>query len=161
MSRLHLEHLQCHAAAATPAAAAPRPASLCVEAGPYTHQTAVIRMALPTTERPVWHCGERTAKLESAACRRFPYCQNLLFSAARGREHALHGAFTAALTCTAVGWSEISLHPVTRRLLPAAPQPGERAVSTHPLANRPIDLRSGTRKGDDVTVRLARAYIRP
>ena len=34
-------------------------------------QTAVIRMALPTTERLVWHCGEHTAKSESASRCRF------------------------------------------------------------------------------------------
>ena len=28
-------------------------------------------MALPTTERLGWHCGEHAARLESAECRRF------------------------------------------------------------------------------------------
>ena len=34
-------------------------------------QTAVIRMALSTTERLVWHCGDHTVKLESASGGRF------------------------------------------------------------------------------------------
>ena len=37
----------------------------------HARQTAGIRMALPTTERLVWHCGAHTAKPESASWRRF------------------------------------------------------------------------------------------
>ena len=37
----------------------------------HTRQTAGISMAPTTTERRVWHCGDHTAKLESAPCRRF------------------------------------------------------------------------------------------
>ena len=37
----------------------------------HARQTVGIRMALPTTERLVWHCGDRTAKPESASRGRF------------------------------------------------------------------------------------------
>ena len=37
----------------------------------HARQSVGIRMALSTTERPVWHCGDHIAKLESAICRRF------------------------------------------------------------------------------------------
>ena len=37
----------------------------------HARQTVGIRMALSTTERLVWYCGDRTAKLESATCCRF------------------------------------------------------------------------------------------
>ena len=32
----------------------------------HARQTMVIRMMLPTTERLFWHCGDHTAKPESA-----------------------------------------------------------------------------------------------
>ena len=33
----------------------------------HARRTVGMRMALPTTERLVWHCGEHTAKPESAS----------------------------------------------------------------------------------------------
>ena len=37
----------------------------------HARQTLRKRVALSTTEQPVWHCGDHIAKLESAICRRF------------------------------------------------------------------------------------------
>ena len=39
--------------------------------GFHARRTAVIRMALPTTERLVWRCGDHTAKPKSAPGDRF------------------------------------------------------------------------------------------
>ena len=51
-------------------------------AGIHVRQAAVLRMALLTTERLVWHCGGHTAKPDSASWRRSPMTADLLCSAA-------------------------------------------------------------------------------
>ena len=69
-----------------------RDRSVRVEAGVVIHmyharRTVGITMALPTTERLLWHCGEHTAKPNVGVWTPIAYCQTLLFSVARGYEY--------------------------------------------------------------------------
>ena len=51
----------------------------------HARRTVGIRMALSTTERLVWHCGDHTAKLASTTCRRFFSSPKIVFCRSRWR----------------------------------------------------------------------------
>ena len=80
-------------------------------------------MALPTTERLVWHCGEHTAKPDSASWRRSPMTADLLCSAARVKPRLIKRSSAPKPSKTAKRMPPSGRHDALRRaaIAPRAP----------------------------------------
>ena len=111
---------------------------------PHARQTVGIWMTLLTAERLVWHCGDHTAKPESASRGRF-LLPNLLFSVARGSKgrgdqqarepgpwlahtwFCLHTTQLCSRILARSGWTWIGFNSAASRTCGSRPSPTSRS----------------------------------